>query len=258
MASVASAAIDLRGVTKTFGALKAVDNLDLTVPRGAIYGFIGPNGAGKTTTIRMIMAILLPDAGELGVLGRRSALEAEDRIGYLPEERGVYRKMKVAAYLSYIARLKGVPERGLRERVRAPPAAVREIAGARYLVERLLATPGVRVAVATGGWEETARLKLAHVGIDVASLGFASSSDARVRTEIMRLAAQRAMRGAAFGRATYFGDGPWDRRASAELGYEFVAVGNAVAHDVAYADLRDTEAILARLEVATNEGVKSA
>jgi ABC-2 type transport system ATP-binding protein len=112
-----SAAIDLRRVTKTFGAVKAVDTLDLTIPRGAIYGFIGPNGAGKTTTIRMIMSILLPDAGELRVLGLSSALEAKDRIGYLPEERGLYRKMKVAAYLSYIARLKGVPERGLRERV---------------------------------------------------------------------------------------------------------------------------------------------
>jgi ABC-2 type transport system ATP-binding protein len=113
------AAIDLRGVSKTFGALKAVDHLDLTIPRGALYGFIGPNGAGKTTTIRMIMSILLPDAGEVRVLGLPSALEAKDRIGYLPEERGVYRKMKVAAYLAYIARLKGMPERGLGERVRA-------------------------------------------------------------------------------------------------------------------------------------------
>jgi ABC-2 type transport system ATP-binding protein len=113
------AAIDLRAVTKTFGALTAVERLDLTIPRGALYGFIGPNGAGKTTTIRMIMSILLPDAGELRVLGLPSALEAKDRIGYLPEERGVYRKMKVAAYLSYIARLKGMPERGLRERVYA-------------------------------------------------------------------------------------------------------------------------------------------
>ena len=106
-------------MTKTFGALTAVERLDLTIPRGALYGFIGPNGAGKTTTIRMIMSILLADSGELRVLGKASALEAKDRIGYLPEERGVYRKMKVAAYLAYIARLKGVPERGLRERVYA-------------------------------------------------------------------------------------------------------------------------------------------
>ena len=78
------AAIEVRGVTKTFGTLTAVERLDLTIPRGGIYGFIGPNGAGKTTTIRMIMSILLPDAGELRVLGHASALEAKDRIGYLP------------------------------------------------------------------------------------------------------------------------------------------------------------------------------
>jgi ABC-2 type transport system ATP-binding protein len=110
-------AIELRDVTKTFGSLTAVDRLDLEIPRGALYGFIGPNGAGKTTAIRMIMSILLPDSGELRVLGARSALEAKDRIGYLPEERGLYRKMKVAPYLIFIARLKGVPERGLKDRV---------------------------------------------------------------------------------------------------------------------------------------------
>jgi ABC-2 type transport system ATP-binding protein len=101
-------AISLRGVTKTFGSTVAVDALDLTVPKGALYGFIGPNGAGKTTTLRMIMSILFPDRGELEVLGRRAAIEAKDRIGYLPEERGVYRKMKVGAFLIYMARLKGV------------------------------------------------------------------------------------------------------------------------------------------------------
>jgi ABC-2 type transport system ATP-binding protein len=111
------AAIDLRGVTKTFGGLTAVDDIDLTIPRGALYGFIGPNGAGKTTTIRMIMSILLPDTGHVRVLGHASALEAKDRIGYLPEERGLYRKMKVAPYLAFIARLKGVSEHGLRERI---------------------------------------------------------------------------------------------------------------------------------------------
>ena len=82
-------------MTKTFGGTTAVANLDLTIPRGALYGFIGPNGAGKTTSIRMIMSILFPDSGELKVLGRDSALDAKDRIGYLPEERGVYRKMRV-------------------------------------------------------------------------------------------------------------------------------------------------------------------
>jgi len=101
-------AIRLRGVTKTFGDMRAVDSLDLTVPKGGLYGFIGPNGAGKTTTIRMIMSILFPDSGETAVLGRASALEAKDRIGYLPEERGLYRKMKVRPFLRYVGRLKGV------------------------------------------------------------------------------------------------------------------------------------------------------
>ena len=99
--------IVLRGVTKTFGAKVAVRDLDMAIPEGSMYGFIGPNGAGKTTTIRMIMSILFPDSGEVSVLGKRSALEAKDRIGYLPEERGIYRKMKVGAFLAYMARLKG-------------------------------------------------------------------------------------------------------------------------------------------------------
>jgi ABC-2 type transport system ATP-binding protein len=103
-----SLAISLRSVTKTFGPTVAVDNLDLEVPEGAVYGFIGPNGAGKTTTLRMIMSILFPDRGDLSVLGRPAAIEAKDRIGYLPEERGVYRKMKVGAFLVYMARLKGL------------------------------------------------------------------------------------------------------------------------------------------------------
>ena len=101
-------ALRLQGVRKTFGAATAVHDLDLTVPTGALYGVIGPNGAGKTTTIRLIMSILFPDAGDLAVLGHRSALEAKDRIGYLPEERGVYRKMQVGAFLSYMGQLKGV------------------------------------------------------------------------------------------------------------------------------------------------------
>src|SRR6187431_2440980 len=103
-------ALHLQRLTKTFGETRAVDEMDLVVPRGATYGFIGPSGAGKTTCIRMIMSILFPDSGELSVLGHRSALEAKDRIGYLPEERGVYRRMKVGDFLTFIAQLKGVPE----------------------------------------------------------------------------------------------------------------------------------------------------
>ena len=137
----------------------------------------------------------------------------------------------------------------VRDYLRRDSAAVREVAGAKRLVERLLVLPNVRVAIATGGWEPTARLKLQHVGIDVSGVGFASSSDARARTGIMRLAAQRALGGAPFKRATYFGDGAWDRRASAELGYAFVAVGRGVPHPVAYDDLTDVEAIVGQLRI---------
>ena len=113
------AAIELRNVTKTFGQTAAVKDLNLTIPYGGLYGFIGPNGAGKTTTIRLILSIFFPDSGEISVLGHKSALQARSRIGYLPEERGVYRKMRVGAFLSYIAGLKGVKDLNLGKKVRA-------------------------------------------------------------------------------------------------------------------------------------------
>jgi ABC-2 type transport system ATP-binding protein len=100
-------AIGIRDVTKRFGTFTAVDALSLDVPTGAIYGFIGPNGSGKTTTIRMIMNILLPDRGEITVLGQQSTRAARDRVGYLPEERGLYRKMQVHRLLRYYGALKG-------------------------------------------------------------------------------------------------------------------------------------------------------
>ena len=100
-------AIILRGVTKRFGAVAAVDDLSLAVPAGSIYGFIGPNGSGKTTTLRMIMHIILPDHGEIEVLGSRDTSAARDQVSYLPEERGLYKKMTVRRLLRYYARLKG-------------------------------------------------------------------------------------------------------------------------------------------------------
>jgi ABC-2 type transport system ATP-binding protein len=112
-----TSAIVLDHVTKSFGSKVAVSALELEIPVGGLYGFIGPNGAGKTSTIRLIMSILFPDEGSVRVLGESSALAAKDRIGYLPEERGLYRKMKVGAFLIYMARLKGVEERLIRERV---------------------------------------------------------------------------------------------------------------------------------------------
>jgi ABC-2 type transport system ATP-binding protein len=100
-------AVQLEGVTKRFGQHVAVDHLDLAVPEGAVYGFIGPNGSGKTTTLRMILRILYPEEGRISVLGRDRAASADDRVGYLPEERGLYRKMRVRDILIYFARLKG-------------------------------------------------------------------------------------------------------------------------------------------------------
>lgn len=102
-----TAAVELTDVTKTFGDHTAVDRLDLHVEEGAIHGFIGPNGSGKTTTIRMILRIFEPDSGRVQVLGRSKGVCADDRIGYLPEERGLYRRMKVRDLLLYYARLKG-------------------------------------------------------------------------------------------------------------------------------------------------------
>ncbi len=110
-------AIQLRRVSKTFGSTRAVRNLELAVPAGSLCGFLGPNGAGKTTTLRMIMSIIYPDEGSIDVLGG-SALKSKDRIGYLPEERGVYRKMRVGDFLQYIATLKGVPRRNLSDTVK--------------------------------------------------------------------------------------------------------------------------------------------
>jgi ABC-2 type transport system ATP-binding protein len=100
-------AVEIDQVTKTFGSHAAVDDLSLQVPAGTVYGFIGPNGSGKTTTLRMIMRILHPDRGEITVLGERSLGAANDRVGYLPEERGLYKKMKVRDILRFYAELKG-------------------------------------------------------------------------------------------------------------------------------------------------------
>ena len=101
--------LTLNSVTKTYGEKKAANNVNLVIPRGSIYGFLGPNGAGKTTTIRAIMNIILPDSGEILLGGRPMDGSMRDRIGYLPEERGLYRKMKCRNQLGYLAELKGVP-----------------------------------------------------------------------------------------------------------------------------------------------------
>lgn len=110
-------AVELRGVSKNYDTFQAVKPLDLVVPRGATYGLLGPNGAGKTTTIRMLLRIIQPDTGEVRIMGSPLSQEGLDRIGYLPEERGVYRRMKVRKLLTFFGELKGVPARESRPRI---------------------------------------------------------------------------------------------------------------------------------------------
>src|SRR5438132_12727532 len=102
------AAVEIDSVTKTFGPQTAVADLSLAVPVDSIYGFIGPNGSGKTTTLRMIMRILHPDRGTIRVLGQETWTAVNDRVGYLPEERGLYKQMTVRDILRYYAALKGL------------------------------------------------------------------------------------------------------------------------------------------------------
>ncbi|MDB6109226.1 MAG: putative transporter ATP-binding protein YhaQ, partial [Pedosphaera sp.] len=108
--------LELRNVTKYYGDFKAVDDVSFSLPAGSICGFLGPNGAGKTTTIRMILEIIKPTSGTITVLGRSSALEVRRRIGYLPEEKGLYKKMKAWAVIAYFATLKGMDRKSAKRR----------------------------------------------------------------------------------------------------------------------------------------------
>lgn len=101
-------AIEVSGVAKSFGDTKAVEDVSFEVARGEIFGLLGPNGAGKTTTIRLILDIFKPDRGSIAVLGGEMSEEAKDRIGYMPEERGLYQDVQLERCLIYLARLKGV------------------------------------------------------------------------------------------------------------------------------------------------------
>jgi ABC-2 type transport system ATP-binding protein len=98
--------VEIQNVTKTFGKQVAVDDLSLEVPQGSVYGFIGPNGSGKTTTMRMIMNILYADSGTIKVFGDRLVGTCTDRIGYMPEERGLYKRMRVREVLEFYGELK--------------------------------------------------------------------------------------------------------------------------------------------------------
>jgi ABC-2 type transport system ATP-binding protein len=105
-------AVEIAHVTKAFQSVTAVDRLSLLVPEGSVYGFIGPNGSGKTTTMRMIANILYPDSGSIRVFGQEHFHSHNGEIGYLPEERGIYRKMRVRALLEFHGKLRGARKAG--------------------------------------------------------------------------------------------------------------------------------------------------
>jgi len=108
-------AIELERVAKHFAHVTAVQDLDLSVPRGCVFGVLGPNGAGKTTSIRMIVGILRPDQGSLRVLGESEPSAIKRQLGYLPEEKGLYKKMRVLELVAYFGRLKGMSRRSAKD-----------------------------------------------------------------------------------------------------------------------------------------------
>ncbi|MET0544736.1 MAG: ATP-binding cassette domain-containing protein [Caulobacterales bacterium] len=113
-----TAVLELQNVQKQFGGRPAVRGVSLAVEQGAIFGFLGPNGAGKTTSLRMALGIIEPDAGSALLFGKRPSAESLDRVGFLPEERGLYRKMKCEDIIVYFARLKGMHADAARLRAR--------------------------------------------------------------------------------------------------------------------------------------------
>lgn len=111
--------VDVSHVSKSFGALKAVDDVSFTVERGEIFALLGPNGAGKTTTIRLMLDIFKPESGQVSILGGKMDEAKKDRIGYMPEERGLYQDISLERVLIYLASLKGVGVEEARQRANA-------------------------------------------------------------------------------------------------------------------------------------------
>lgn len=109
--------VSLRSVSKTYGNYAAVNNVSIEVPPGCIFGLLGPNGAGKTSTIRMITGITLPDNGEISLFGEPQRGEHQNNIGYMPEERGLYRKLTVRSQLEYLGALKGLDKATLKKNI---------------------------------------------------------------------------------------------------------------------------------------------
>lgn len=116
MVSAEVSPIKVSHVTKRYGQFTAVNDVSFNVPRGSIFGLLGPNGAGKTTTIRMIMNIIVPDSGSISILDRPSTEVASRLIGYLPEERGLYRKMKVIDHLVFLGEIRGLDKATAKKR----------------------------------------------------------------------------------------------------------------------------------------------
>jgi ABC-2 type transport system ATP-binding protein len=112
-------AVEAVGLVKNFGTKRAVDGVSLSVPAGTIFGLLGPNGAGKTTTLRMLLGIIDPDAGERRLLSRARPLEAASKVGYLPEERGLYPAMSAREAIAFMGALRGLPLREGRRRAEA-------------------------------------------------------------------------------------------------------------------------------------------
>ena len=111
--------VDISHITKTFGAVKAVDDVSFTVEPGEFFGLLGPNGAGKTTSIRIMLDIFKPDSGQVSVLGGAMTEEKKNRIGYMPEERGLYQDQPLERVLTYLATLKGLPHHEIRSQLDA-------------------------------------------------------------------------------------------------------------------------------------------
>jgi len=112
-----NATLRVENITKRFGDFTAVEDLSFEVKAGRVFGFLGPNGAGKTTTIRMIVGITAPDEGKIEIFGEKFSSDLQNRIGYLPEERGLYKKMKIHDQLRYFAALKNVPQKEADKRI---------------------------------------------------------------------------------------------------------------------------------------------
>jgi phosphoglycolate phosphatase-like HAD superfamily hydrolase len=146
-------------------------------------------------------------------------------------------------------KFKQVFVRLISEYIATNPESVLEIKGAARFIKYLLNLENVKVAIATGGWEETAKLKLKAANVNVNGCAFASSSDHYNRTEIMKMAESRTSNNVLFESKTYFGDATWDKEASNFLNYRFILVGNRIKHEIQIEDFQDKEGILSILNL---------